>query len=159
MVFVEQSHVFLDEMVGNQDKPLAFELQGLPGVSKTAIDAGTLFFLASEVGAKLFGYIFWVDVRRVDGLVMEVKHTQILLLFGSGVNLNSTTRLLLPLTAGRVFILCIGCRGIVLASIALFWREGDIGGVTRCTICKGILIILSYTASLVRMLTAWFDKL
>ncbi len=34
MVFVEPSHVFLDEMVGNQDDRLAFELQSLPGVSK-----------------------------------------------------------------------------------------------------------------------------
>ena len=33
MVFVEPSHVFLDEMIGNQDDCLAFELQSLPGVS------------------------------------------------------------------------------------------------------------------------------
>ncbi len=33
MVFVEPSHIFLDEMIGNQDDRLAFELQSLPGVS------------------------------------------------------------------------------------------------------------------------------
>jgi hypothetical protein len=37
MVFVEPSHVFLDEMIGNQDDHLAFELQSLPGVSKSQL--------------------------------------------------------------------------------------------------------------------------
>jgi hypothetical protein len=87
MVFVEPSHVFLDEMVGNQDDSLAFELWSLPGVSKIAIGVGTLLSLAVEVCAKLFGHILWEDVRWVDGGVTEVKHTQILLLFGSSVNL------------------------------------------------------------------------
>jgi hypothetical protein len=57
MVFIEPSHVFLDEMIGDQDDLLAFELRSLPGVSKAAIGVGTLLSLASEVGAKLFGYI------------------------------------------------------------------------------------------------------
>ncbi len=30
MVFVEPSHVFLDEMIGNQDDRLAFKLRSLP---------------------------------------------------------------------------------------------------------------------------------
>jgi hypothetical protein len=51
MVFIESSHVFLDEMVGDQDDHLAFELRSLPGVSKIAIGVGTLLSLASEVGA------------------------------------------------------------------------------------------------------------
>jgi hypothetical protein len=58
MVFVEPSHVFLDEMVGNQDDSLAFELQSLPGVSEIAIGVDTLLFFAGEVCAKLFGHIF-----------------------------------------------------------------------------------------------------
>ncbi len=142
MVFVEPSHVFHDEMVGNQDDHLAFERQSLPGVSKVAIDVGTLLSLANEVCAKLFGHILCEDVRWVDGRVTEVKHTQILLLFGGSVNLYSTMGLLLPLTAGKVFLICIGCCGIVLASITLFGCESGIGSGTRCTICKGILIIL-----------------
>jgi hypothetical protein len=120
MVFIEPSHVFLDEMVGDQDDHLAFELQSLPGVSKIAFGVGTLLSLASEVGAKLFRHILLEDVRWVDGWVTEVKHTQILLLFGGSVNLYSTMGLLLPLTAGRDFLICIGCCGIVLTSVTLF---------------------------------------
>jgi hypothetical protein len=142
MVFIEPSHVFLDETVGNQDDCLAFELQSLPGVSKITVGVGTLLSLASEVGAKLFGHIFWEDVRWVDGLVTEVKHTQILLLFGGSVNLYSTTGLLLPLTAGRVFLVCIRCCGIALTLVTLFGRESGLGSGTRCTIHEGILIFL-----------------
>jgi hypothetical protein len=57
MVFAEPSHVFLDEMVSNQDDCLAFELQSLPGVSKIAIGVGTLLSLADDIWAKLFGHI------------------------------------------------------------------------------------------------------
>jgi hypothetical protein len=142
MVFVEPSHVFLDEMVGNQDDCLAFELRSLSGVSEIAIDVGTLLSLSSEVGTKLFRHILWEDVRRVDGRVTEVKHTQIRFLFGSDVNLYSTTGLLLPLTAGRVFLVYIGCCGIAFASVALFGRESNIGSGTRCTVWEVILIIL-----------------
>ncbi len=142
MVFIEPSHIFLDEMVGNQDHLLAFELRSLPGVSEIAIGVGTLLSLASEVCAKLFRHILWEDVRWVDGQVTEVKHTQILLLFGSSVNLYSTMGLLLPLMAGRVFLVCIGCCGIAHVSITMFGRESGIGSGMRCTICKAILIIL-----------------
>jgi hypothetical protein len=141
MVFIEPSHIFLDEMVGNQDDPLAFELQSLPGVSKIAIGVGTLLSLASEVGAKLFGNVLWEDVRWVDRWVMKVKHAQILLLFGGSVNLYSTTGLLLPLTAGWVFV-CIRCCGIALTSIRLFGCESGIGSGTRCTIHDEIFVIL-----------------
>ncbi len=143
MVFVEPSHIFLHEMVGNQDDCLAFELQSLPGVSEITIGVGTLLSLASEVRTKLPGHILWEDVHWVDGQVMEVKHTQILLLFGGSVNLYSRTGLLLPLMAGRVFLVHIGCCEITLASVTLFVHESGIGNGTRCTICKGILIILS----------------
>jgi hypothetical protein len=142
MVFIQPSHIFLDELVGNQDDHLAFELQNLTGVSEIAIGVGTLLSLASEVYAKLFGHIVWEDVRWVDGRVTEVKHTQILLLFGGSVNLYSTMGLLLPLMAGRVFLVRIGCCGIALASVMLFGHENGIGSGTRCTICEGILIIL-----------------
>jgi hypothetical protein len=142
MVFIEPSHVFLDQMVGNQDDHLTFELRSLPGVSEIAIGVSTLLSLASEVCSKLFGYILWEDVRWVDGWVTEVKHTQILPLFGGSVNLYSTTWLLLPLTAKRVFLVCIGCCGIALASVTLFGHESGVESGTRCTICKRILIIL-----------------
>ena len=54
MVFIEPSYVFLDEMIGNQDDSLVFELQSLPAVSKIAIGVGTLLSLAGEVRAKLY---------------------------------------------------------------------------------------------------------
>jgi hypothetical protein len=53
MVFVEPTHIFIDEMIGNHNDCLAFELQNLPGVS--TISVVTLFPLASEVSAKLSG--------------------------------------------------------------------------------------------------------
>ncbi len=142
IVFVEPSHVFFDEMIGDQDDRLAFELQSFPGVSKIAVIVGKLISLTSEISAKLFGHILWENVRWVDGRVTEVKHTQILFLFGSSVNLYSTTRLLLPLMAGGIFFVRIGCCGIALASVTLFGRESGIGGGTRCTIQKENLIIL-----------------
>jgi hypothetical protein len=129
-------------MVGNQDDHLAFKLHSLPGVSKIAIGVGTLLSLASEVGAKLFGHILWEDFCWVDGQVTEVKHTQIFLLFGGSVNLYSTMGLLLLLTTGRVFLVCIGSCGISLTSAMLFGRESGVGSGTRCIICEGILIIL-----------------
>ncbi len=111
-------------------------------MSKIAIGVGTLLSLASEVRAMLFRHILWEDVRWVDGRLAEVKHTQILLLFDGSVNLYSTTGLLFPQTAGRVFLVHIGCCGIALASVTLFGHESGVGSGTRCTICKGILIIL-----------------
>ncbi len=111
-------------------------------MSKIAIGVGTLLSLASDICSKLFGHILWEDVHWVDGWVMEVKHAQILLLFGGSVNLYSMTGLLLPLTAGRIFLVCIWCCGIALASVTLFGRESGVGRGTRCTICEGILIIL-----------------
>ncbi len=117
-------------------------------MSEIAIGVGTLLSLAGEVCAKLFGHILWEDVRWVDGQVTEVKHTPILLLFGSSVNLYSTMGLLLPLMAGRVFLIRIGCCGIALASVTLFGHESGIGSGTRCTIHKEILIILPSSTSL-----------
>ncbi len=127
MVFIEPSHIFLDELVGNQDDCLAFELQSLPGVSKTAIGVGTLLSLASEVGTKLFRHILWEGVCWVDGWITEVKHTQIILLFGSSVSFYSLTELLLPLTAGRLYLICIEYCGIVLTSVTLFGMKVALG--------------------------------
>jgi hypothetical protein len=141
LVFVEPSHVFLDEMIVDQDDRLAFELRSLPGMSKVTIGVGTLLSFASEVGTMLFGHILWKNVHWVDGWVMEVKHTQILLLFGGSINLYSTMRLLLRLMAGRVFLVRFWCCGIVLASVTLFGRESGVGSWTRCTIHEGIFVI------------------
>ncbi len=63
MVFIEPSHVFLDEVIGDQDDCLAFELRSLPGVKEVTISVGTLFSLTSEIGTKLFGHILWENVR------------------------------------------------------------------------------------------------
>jgi hypothetical protein len=148
VVFVEPTHVFLDEMIGNHNDRLAFELQSLPGVSKVTVSVVTLFSLASEVSAKLFGHILWENVRRVDGQVREVKHTQILFLLGSSINLYSATRLLLPLTAGRIVFVCIGCCRVALASIMVFGSGSSIGSGTRCTVDEGILFILPWSTGL-----------
>jgi hypothetical protein len=67
MVFIEPSHIFLDEMIGNQDGCLAFELQSLPGVSKVTISVGTLFSLTSEIGAKLLG----ISVGKMSAGLMD----------------------------------------------------------------------------------------
>ena len=79
---------------------------------------------------------------------MEVKHTQILLLFCGSVNLYSTTRLLLPLTAGRIVFVRIGSCGIALASVMLLGHESGVESGTRCTIRKGILFILPWSDGL-----------
>ncbi len=57
MIFIEPNHVFLDEMIGNHNDRLAFELQSLCGVIKVTISVVTLFSLANEVRAKLFSHI------------------------------------------------------------------------------------------------------
>jgi hypothetical protein len=148
MVFVEPTRVFLDEMIGNHNACLAFELQSLLGVSKDTISVVTLFSLASEVSAKLFGQILWKKFQRVDGRVTEVKHTQILFLFGSSINLYSATRLLLPLMARRIVSVCIGCCRVALASVMMFGRGSSIGSGTRWTVRKGILFILPWSTGL-----------
>jgi hypothetical protein len=148
MVFIEPSHVFLDEMIGDHDDCLVFELRSHPGVSKVTISVVTLFSLTSEISAELFGHILWENVCRVDRQVTEVKHTQILFLFGGSVNLYSTTRLLLPLMTGRIVFVRIGCCGITIASITLFGLESGVGSGARCTIRKGILFILPWFAGL-----------
>ncbi len=89
MVFVEPSHVILDEMIGDQDDHLTLELRSLPGKSEVTISVDTLFSLTSKISANLFGHILWENVCGVDGWVSEVKHTQILFLFGGSVNLYS----------------------------------------------------------------------
>ncbi len=129
-------------MIGNHNDCLAFELQSLPGVSEVTISVVALFTLTSEISVKLFGHILWENVCRVDGWVMEVKHTQILFLFGGSVNLYSTTRLLLPLMAGRIVFVYIRCYGIApFASVTLFGRESGVGSGTKCTISAGLGII------------------
>ncbi len=99
---------------------LAFELQSLPRVSKVTISVVTLFSLASEICTKLSRHILRGNVCRVDGCITEVEHTKILCLFGSSINLYSTMRLLLPLMAGGIVLVCIKCCRVVLASVTLF---------------------------------------
>jgi hypothetical protein len=69
-VFIELSHVsFLDEMVGNQDDHLAFELRSLPGVSKIAIGVGTLFPLQVKLVHSFLGISFeTMFAGSMDGL-------------------------------------------------------------------------------------------
>jgi hypothetical protein len=127
---------------------LAFEFQSLHGVSEVTISVVTLFFLASEVHTKLFRHILWKNVRRVDEGIMEVKHTQILFLFGSSIDLYSATRLLLPLMDGRIVFICIGCCRVALASVTLFESGSGVGTGMRCTIHNGILLILPWSSDL-----------
>ncbi len=143
MIFVELTHVFLDEMIGDGNDCLAFELRSFPGVRKVTISVVTIFSLASEVHAKFFRSILWENVCRIDGWIMEVKHTHILFLFGSSINLYSVTRLLLPLMAGRIVFVCIGCCKVMLASITLFERESGVGSEIRCAIHGGNFFHLS----------------
>ncbi len=117
-------------------------------MSKVINSFVSLFSLTIEISTKLFGHILWENFHRVDGRVMEVKQTQIFFLFGGIINLYSTMRLLLPLMAGRIVFLCIGCCGIALASVTLFGCGSSIGSGTRCTICEGILFILPWSADL-----------
>ncbi len=109
------------------------------GVSEVRISVGTLFSFTSEIGAKFLGHILWENVRWVDGRVTVVRHTQIFLLFCGSVNLYSTTRLLLPLMAGRVFLVRFGCCRIMLASVTLFGHESGVRSGMRCTIPREFL--------------------
>ncbi len=148
MIFVEPTQVFLDEMIGNRNDCLAFELRSLPGLSKVTISVVTLFSLASEVCAKLFWHILWENVRRVDRRITEVKHTQIIFLFGSSINLYSPTRLLLPLMAGRTVFIRIGYYWVALAFITLLRHESGFGSGMRCTIHGGIPFIFPWSTGL-----------
>jgi hypothetical protein len=148
MVFVEPTHVFLDEMIGNHNDCLAFELQSLPGVSKVTISVVTLFSLASEFSTKLFRHILRKNVHNVDGWVTEVKHTQILFslwwqyqpFFHDKASFASD---------GWKDCLCLyRVFRIALASVTLFGSGSSIGSGRRCTICKGILFILPWSAGL-----------
>ncbi len=148
MIFVEPTHVFLDEMIGDHNDHLAFELQSLPGVSEVTNSVVTLYSFASEVHAKLFQHILWENVRRIDGRITEVNNTKVLFHFGSSINLYSATRLLLPLMAGRIVFVYIGCCRVALASVILFGCESGVGSGTRCTIHGGISFIFPWSAGL-----------
>ncbi len=148
MIFVEPTHVFFAEMIGNCNDCLAFELRSLPVVSKVTISIVALFSPASEICAILFGHVLGENVCRVDGCIPEVEHTQIFFLFGSSINLYPTTRLLLPLTARGIVLIHIRCCRVTLASVTLFRSGSGDGNRTRCTICKGITFILPWSAGL-----------
>jgi hypothetical protein len=56
--------------------------------------------------------------------------------------------LLLPLLAGRIVFVCIGCCRVALASIMLFGRESGVESETRCVIRGGIPFIFPWLAGL-----------
>jgi hypothetical protein len=120
MIVIEPTHIFFDEMIGDHDDHLAFEVRKLPGVSKVIISVVTLFSLASENCAKLFRHVLGENVRRVGGCIYEVEHSQICFLVGSSINLYPTTRLLLPLMARGIVLIRIRCWRVTLASVTLF---------------------------------------
>jgi hypothetical protein len=69
MVFVEPSHVFLDEMIGDHDDSLAFELRVLHGVSEVTISVVTLFFLQVKLAQSFLGISFGkMSAGLMDGL-------------------------------------------------------------------------------------------
>ncbi len=57
MILVKPAHVFFDEMTGNCEDCLMFELRSLPGVGKVTSSIITHFSLASEVSANLFRHV------------------------------------------------------------------------------------------------------
>jgi hypothetical protein len=148
VVFVESTHVFLDEMIGNHDDCLTFELQSLPGVSEVIISVVTLFSLESEVSAKLFGHILWENVRRVDGWVTEVKHTQTLFLFGSSINLYSVMGFLLPLMAEGLSLFVLAVVGSRLPPLCCSGVEVVLEVGRDEPSVGGILFILPWSAGL-----------
>ncbi len=148
MIFVEPTHVFFDEMTGNHNDHLGFELRSLPGVSKVTTSVVTLFPLASEICTKLFRHVLGENVQRVDGCIPEVKHSQFFFLFGSSINLYPMTRLLLLLMTRGIVLICIRCCRVALASVKLFGNESGAEIGTRYTIHKGIPFILPWSTDL-----------
>ncbi len=68
MVFVEPFHVFFDEMIGNQDDHLSFELQSLPGVGEVTISVGS-FPLQVTLAQSFLGISFGKkSAGLMDGL-------------------------------------------------------------------------------------------
>ena len=69
------------------------------------------------------------NIGWVDRWILEVKHTQILPLLGSCIDLHTSLRLFLLLMIGRVGVVgCIWRSGrVALISPALFWTRLGIG--------------------------------
>ena len=87
MIPIEPTNVILVEMIGNRNDGLMFELRGLPGMDEAARSIVALLSYAGKICADLLGHDFWKNFRWVDRWVPEVKHTQILPLLGSCINL------------------------------------------------------------------------
>ncbi len=81
------------EMVGDHDDSFAFELGWLPGMDEVACSIAALFTFACEIGAHLLRHNLWEDIGWVEGWILEIKHTQVLPLFGGCVNLHASFRL------------------------------------------------------------------
>ena len=71
-------------------------------MDEVACSIAALFTLAGEICANLLRHDLWENIGWVDGWILEIKHTQILPLFGGCVNLRASFRLLLLLTIGRI---------------------------------------------------------
>ncbi len=93
MVFIKPTDISSVEMVGDRDDSFAFELGWFPGMDKVSCSIAALFTLACEIGANLLWHNLWEDIGWVDGWILEIKHTQVLPLFGSCVNLDASFRL------------------------------------------------------------------
>ncbi len=70
MMFVEPTHVFLDDMIGDCNDCLAFELLSLPGVSKVTISVVTLFPLQVKFAQNFSGISFG---KMSTGLMDELR--------------------------------------------------------------------------------------
>ncbi len=135
-------------MIGDRNDCLAFELRSLPGVSKVTISVVTLFSLASEVCAKLFRYILGKNVPWVDRWITEVKTYPNPFSLWQQYQPLLCNEASLPLVAGRIVFVRIGCCRVALASITLFGCNRGVGSGTRCAICGGIPFIFPWSAGL-----------
>ncbi len=58
-----------------------------------------------EICTDLLRHDLWINFGWVDRWILEIKHTQILPLFGGCVDLHTSFRLLLLLTIGRIGVI------------------------------------------------------
>ncbi len=142
MVFVEPSHVFLDEIIGDQDDCLAFELQAFLGWAKLQLVFVHSFPLQVKLAQSFSGKSF----RKCPlGWLMG---------YGGKTYPNPSSLLwqYQPFLHDEAPFASDGRKGFphsfpvlwdcAFASITLFRHESSIGSWTRCTICEGIFVIL-----------------
>ena len=98
MVLIKPTDVGFVEMISDRDDSFEFELGWLPGMDEVACSIAALFTLACEICANFLRHNLWEDIRWVDRWILEIKHAQVLPLFGGCVNLHTSFRLFLLLT-------------------------------------------------------------